>query len=218
MSGEGQTAIIFFTTAAVLSFGCAQYCCLKQDNFRFIYTSFLYGCLTCLIYFAPLRWVFMGIANRAMLIGTVFGAALVLSFSSSTWNILGWYFVSLSFFHFSEYIMTAVYNINRLSLDSFLLNHSLEYQLAAVASWIEFLIEMLLFPKMKSFKWISMFGLTLVIFGESVRKLAMIHAKSNFSHVVQTNKQSGHMLVTDGIYALTRHPSYVGWFYWSVGE
>ncbi|CAG2182503.1 unnamed protein product, partial [Oppiella nova] len=27
----------------------------------------------------------------------------------------------------------------------------------------------------------------------------------------------GHVLVTHGIYAFCRHPSYVGWFYWSIG-
>ena len=26
-----------------------------------------------------------------------------------------------------------------------------------------------------------------------------------------------HKLVTEGVYRLFRHPSYVGWFYWSVG-
>ncbi len=26
-----------------------------------------------------------------------------------------------------------------------------------------------------------------------------------------------HKLVTEGVFSLVRHPSYVGWFYWSLG-
>lgn len=53
---------------------------------------------------------------------------------------------SLSFFHYSEYLVTAIINPRSLSLDSFLLNHSVEYTVAAVSSWVEFIIEKLLFP------------------------------------------------------------------------
>ncbi|ETE57662.1 Protein-S-isoprenylcysteine O-methyltransferase, partial [Ophiophagus hannah] len=45
---------------------------------------------------------------------------------------------SLSLFHYSEYLVTAVNNPRSLSLDSFLLNHSFEYNMAALSSWIEF--------------------------------------------------------------------------------
>lgn len=56
------------------------------------------------------------------------------------------YMCSLSFFHYSEYLVTAVINPRSLSLDSFLLNHSTEYTLAAVSSWVEFTIEKLTVP------------------------------------------------------------------------
>ena len=46
--------------------------------------------------------------------------------------------------------MVATYSPDKLSLDSFLINHSPEYQIAAVASWIEFLLELWLFPWMKN--------------------------------------------------------------------
>jgi protein-S-isoprenylcysteine O-methyltransferase Ste14 len=29
--------------------------------------------------------------------------------------------------------------------------------------------------------------------------------------------QADHQLITSGVFSLMRHPSYVGWFYWSVG-
>ena len=65
--------------------------------------------------------------------------------------------------------------------------------------------------------FISMIGLFLVIFGELLRKAAMFWAGQNFNHYVQHVREEGHQLVTDGVYNLFRHPSYVGWFYWSVG-
>lgn len=56
------------------------------------------------------------------------------------------YMCSLSFFHYSEYLVTAIINPHSLSLDSFLLNHSVEYTLAAVSSWVEFTVEKLTVP------------------------------------------------------------------------
>lgn len=53
---------------------------------------------------------------------------------------------SLSLFHYSEYLVTAINNPRSLSLDSFLLNHSFEYNLAALSSWVEFTLEKLLVP------------------------------------------------------------------------
>lgn len=45
----------------------------------------------------------------------------------------------------------------------------------------------------------------------------MCTAKHNFNHVVQSERSDNHQLVTHGVYSLCRHPSYVGWFYWSIG-
>merc|ERR1712187_349650 len=44
----------------------------------------------------------------------------------------------------------------------------------------------------------------------------MVHCGKNFDHIVMTEKKSNHELVTNGIYAYLRHPSYFGWFYWTV--
>ncbi|PWA24240.1 hypothetical protein CCH79_00017905 [Gambusia affinis] len=127
------------------------------------------------------------------------------------------YMCSLSFFHYSEYLVTAVINPRSLSLDSFLLNHSLEYTLAAVSSWLEFTVEKLTVPELKHLNWLSLVGLVMVLCGEGLRKAAMLTAGSNFNHIVQNEKAHSHVLVTSGVYAYFRHPSYVGWFYWSIG-
>lgn len=153
--------------------------------------------------------------------GSLFGIAILLSFGATTWKYMyfGWYLASLSFFHFSEYIMVAKYCPDKLSVDSFLLNHSPEYQIAAVASWVEFALELWLLPWMKSnVFFLSFIGLLLMIGGEVLRKLAMITAEANFTHIIQTKKESSHVLVTHGIYSLCRHPGYAGWFWWSLGK
>lgn len=86
-----------------------------------------------------------------------------------------------------------------------------------MASWIEFSVEAFLFPSCKCLLLINAIGIFIVIFGEFMRKGAMITAKSNFNHIVQSDRKQNHELVTNGLYAWSRHPSYVGWFYWSIG-
>ena len=63
-----------------------------------------------------------------------------------------------------------MYNPESLSTDSFLLNHSVEYGLAAVMSWLEFGVEAYLFPSMKCLWVVNIVGLLLVVFGETMRK------------------------------------------------
>ncbi|ELK28053.1 Putative G-protein coupled receptor 153 [Myotis davidii] len=180
----------------------------------------LEGALPHLYPLGPLqedKMQYLQIAVRACFLGFVFGCGVLLSFSQSSWDHFGWYMCSLSLFHYSEYLVTAVNNPKSLSLDSFLLNHSLEYTVAALSSWIEFTLENLLWPELKQVTWLSTTGLLMVVFGECLRKAAMFTAGSNFNHVVQNEKSETHTLVTSGVYAWFRHPSYVGWFYWSIG-
>ncbi|XP_068608595.1 protein-S-isoprenylcysteine O-methyltransferase [Brachionichthys hirsutus] len=169
--------------------------------------------LLLVLYRGPLYKV----AVRACLLGVLFGCGLILTFSGTTWTHFGWYMCSLSFFHYSEYLVTAVINPRSLSLDSFLLNHSTAYTLAALSAWLEFTVEKLAAPELKQQNWFCFVGLFLVLFGEGLRKAAMLTAGSNFNHVVQSEKARSHVLVTSGVYAYCRHPSYVGWFSWCIG-
>ena len=56
---------------------------------------------------------------------------------------------------------------------------------------------------------------TVLVAGQAFRALAMVHANS-FSHIVKAVKHDDHTLVTTGVYAYSRHPSYVGFFYWAI--
>uniref|UniRef100_A0A674P1S0 Protein-S-isoprenylcysteine O-methyltransferase n=1 Tax=Takifugu rubripes TaxID=31033 RepID=A0A674P1S0_TAKRU len=169
--------------------------------------------LLLIIYRGPLYKV----AVRACFLGVTFGCGLIISFSETTWTHFGWYMCSLSLFHYSEYLVTAIINPHSLSLDSFLLNHSVEYTLAAISSWVEFTVEKLTVPELKQLKWVSLLGLLMVLCGDILRKAAMLTAGSNFNHIVQNEKARSHVLVTGGVYSFFRHPSYVGWFYWCTG-
>lgn len=71
--------------------------------------------------------------------------------------------------------------------------------------------------ELKQLNWICVVGLIMVLCGDCLRKSAMLTAGSNFNHIVQNEKAHSHVLVTNGVYSFFRHPSYVGWFYWSIG-
>lgn len=155
---------------------------------------------------------------RSIFLGYIQGIGILVTFLAPvTWQCFGTYIIILSTFHYSEFLTIAWTNPNAVSIDSFVLKHSLAYGIAAASSWMEFLIERYYFPDFKTPSSFSYFGLIMCIGGEILRKLAMITAKQNFNHLVQTEKSQDHQLVTHGVYQLCRHPSYVGWFYWSIG-
>jgi len=153
-----------------------------------------------------------------LFLGYVFGIGILVSINAPpSWQVFGIYTTVLAFFHYTEFLAIAWSNPAALSIDSFILNHSIAYGIAACFSWIEFLIERHYFHRMKMLSPVSYFGLILCISGEILRKLAMCTAKHNFNHVVQSEKSDNHELITHGVYNFCRHPSYVGWFYWSIG-
>lgn len=45
----------------------------------------------------------------------------------------------------------------------------------------------------------------------------MAQAGPSFNHVVAREHKETHKLVTHGFYAIFRHPSYFGFFYWAIG-
>lgn len=89
------------------------------------------------------------IAWRAALLGFVFCTGFyILFYAPNQWKAFGIYSMFLAIFHYSEYLGIAISNPSTLSVDSFILNHSLHYHVAAASSWIEFGIESYYFPGM----------------------------------------------------------------------
>ncbi|KAL4081658.1 Isoprenylcysteine carboxyl methyltransferase family-domain-containing protein [Scleroderma yunnanense] len=130
---------------------------------------------------------------------------------------LGFFLVAWSAFHWGEFAVTAGWNRERCSVDSFLLDNGVTYHVANGSALVEYLITLYLVPSVKTFPYVSQLGLILAIGGQILRTTAMIHASTNFSHSVSLRKRESHKLVTDGVYSWSRHPSYAGFFYWALG-
>jgi Isoprenylcysteine carboxyl methyltransferase (ICMT) family len=108
----------------------------------------------------------------------------------------------LACFHFGEFLVTAIHQPSALSYESYVVNHSKAYTVAALASWTEFWVEVLIF---KGYKWkfniiLLLAGLILVLGGQAIRSIAMWQCGKNFAHRIMEEKTADHMLVTTGIY------------------
>eukprot|EP01100_Stratorugosa_tubuloviscum_P013221 TRINITY_DN6509_c3_g1_i1.p1 TRINITY_DN6509_c3_g1~~TRINITY_DN6509_c3_g1_i1.p1 ORF type:complete len:254 (-),score=94.22 TRINITY_DN6509_c3_g1_i1:111-872(-) len=156
------------------------------------------------------------IALNGVVIGILFGLGIGLLFFSNRFFDLGIFLIFLSNFHFIEFLFAATYHPNTVSVDSFMFNHSTSFSIAMSAAFIEYFIESYFqfFWKQSFLMWI---GIILCFLGQIVRLTAFYTAKQSFTHIVASTKKKEHELVTNGIYQLSRHPSYFGWFWWAVG-
>ena len=119
-----------------------------------------------------------------------------LSYSQLHFYLLAW-----ATFHLLEFVITARYNATRLFADSFLISNGITYHLAHLFGLIEFMLEARFAPQgFKSFAWYTVLGMLMILAGQTIRSLAMVHCADNFSHEVATRKRDDHKLVTDGIY------------------
>ena len=163
------------------------------------------------------------VSATAYALGIVSGAALALALGCplfASFVYLPLYVCSVATFHFLEYFCTASYQPARVDVSSFVLNDTALYHVAHATALSECLVELWLVPGFKKnpgLRPVKLVGLLLTVAGQCTRSLAMKTAGQNFSHVIQRKKEQGHVLVTHGIYAYLRHPSYVGFFYWALG-
>lgn len=126
------------------------------------------------------------------------------------------YVITLCVFHLTEFFVTAICNPSVVTAESFVVNHSRSYTAALILSWAEFCIRFTMFPSMNSM-FGAILGLTMVIASQIIRALSMITCGESFNHFIQHHKKDNHVLVTTGIYKYLRHPSYFGFYYWSIG-
>jgi protein-S-isoprenylcysteine O-methyltransferase len=155
-------------------------------------------------------------------IGIILGFHLCLFFfalKSGSTATLQWclYVFGLCCFHYLEFLTTAAFKPRDVNYESYLLHHSTSYIIAAVASWAEFWAEIYLFPSIKGRYLLVIPAFVMLVIFQGIRTTAMTTAGRNFNHLVQVEAQSdGHDLVTHGVYKYLRHPSYFGWFWWSI--
>lgn len=165
-----------------------------------------------------------GIALRAFLLGggAVLGflsSAILIAYDSRLWRP-SFFIGTLCIFHFFEFWTTAKYNTPSAFVSSFLLTNGSRYRQAHTFAFFEALITSYFFPQWQARMnpgWVVALGITMIFVGQFVRSLAMAQAGTNFNHQVQSQKNEGHQLVTTGLYAYFRHPSYFGFFWWGLG-
>ncbi|KAH8886080.1 ICMT-domain-containing protein [Thozetella sp. PMI_491] len=170
-----------------------------------------------------------GIAMRAFCLGIALASSLIALVlvrsrhpSSPHWR-LAFYGVTLSTFHFLEFWTTAICNTRDATTKSFVPTENIPvYIMAHAFAFLECLVYRVLY-------WHSGFkpfpgppisvvlGLPLVIGGQLIRTLAIIHAGAAISRSKQSRRRGGRALVTGGVYSVLRHPSYIGFFWWAIG-
>lgn len=130
----------------------------------------------------------------------------------------GWcfYIAAMCTFHLLEFFVTAFFNPRVVSSDSFLVNHSKAYTVAAMICSTEFWLRFL-FGSGSTHGYITILGILMVILAQAMRSYAMMQCGESFNHYIQVERKDNHFLVTDGIYKWFRHPSYTGFYYWSIG-
>ncbi|KAF8640078.1 hypothetical protein AX17_001318 [Amanita inopinata Kibby_2008] len=165
----------------------------------------------------------LSVATIAFLLGILFALGaltfIVGGFTFTWWTTyqLGFFIASWAAFHWAEFAVTAGWNLEKCSVDSFLLDNGALYHVANGTALSEYLVTLYFKPSSKSQPYVSVIGILFVFFGQALRSAAMIHASTNFSHSLASRKRESHELVTDGVYAWFRHPSYAGFFYWALG-
>ena len=97
------------------------------------------------------------------------------------------------------------------------MQNGFEYVAAHAMGVLEYVLESAWAPTWKYVWCVQALGAVLIVSGQLLRSFAMIHASTNFSHALAQTKREDHVLVTTGVYAVARHPSYAGFFWWAVG-
>ena len=170
-----------------------------------------------------------GIALRSCALGAalaagVLGALATLAWTDSPLWRLPFFLAALAAFHFLEFWTTAARNPGAATVDAFLLTaNGRAYAVAHAAACVECLATNLVLGRVLPLPGAAIrpallaLGLALMLQGQAVRTLAMLQAGPSFNHVVQSRRAAGHALVTTGVYARLRHPSYFGFFWWALG-
>jgi len=149
-------------------------------------------------------------------LGAAFAFGLTLGFTCTCFYDFGFYLACLSIFYLLEYLYDHTFHPKECTYESFLLTHSKEAQYAIAMAFVEYFIECLIFPSLKGNWFIVYPALVVVILAQVIRTSAMWTAGSNFHHQIREEREENHKLVTHGIYSYSRHPSYFGWFWWSI--
>ena len=138
-------------------------------------------------------------------------------FTDNIYYPLYLYFITLCIYHYTEFFSVLLYHFKKLSCEYFLIDQSLSWIIATFVSFIETILETYYFNKYKKIKIFFIIGLIMTIIGQIFRIGGIYTGKKNFTHKISYEKKKEHKLVKNGVFALTRHPSYFGFYLWSIG-
>ena len=141
----------------------------------------------------------------------------IIFFTKSIYYPLYIYFITLCIYHYTEFFSVLLYHFEKLNGEYFLINQSVGWMIATIISFIETILETYYFNDLKKIKILFIVGLTMTFIGQIFRICALYTGKRNFTHKIRYEKVNNHKLVTNGIFAISRHPSYFGFYLWSVG-
>jgi protein-S-isoprenylcysteine O-methyltransferase len=141
----------------------------------------------------------------------------IILFTKTRFYHLFLYFITLCIYHYAEFFSELLFHFKDLQKDAFLIYENKRWVISTASSFVEYIVEMFFFQKYKDIKFFFILGLIMTVVGQYFRIAALFTGKSNFTHKVQMTKRKNHVLVKHGIYSICRHPSYTGFFIWSVG-
>tara|TARA_R110002050_G_scaffold197055_1_gene331966 strand:- start:105 stop:749 length:645 start_codon:yes stop_codon:yes gene_type:complete len=137
------------------------------------------------------------------------------------WVPLGIWGTFLVFFHVSEFCLASYYHppspfsVGNMPWRSCLF--SIPYLVVTSIVILEFCLEAVYWRESKGLLPVVCAGASLMLVGECIRKTAMVTAAKSFTHDIALEGSASHVLITDGVYGICRHPGYMGWFIWVVG-
>ena len=153
-----------------------------------------------------------------LLLSNIFSFSFsMIFFTSSKYYPLYIYFITLCIYHYTEFFSVLLYHFEQLSCEYFLIDQSKGWILATLISFLETILGIYFFDEYKKIKIFFILGLLMTIIGQYFRIGALFTGKRNFTHRIRYDKVREHRLITNGVFAISRHPSYFGFYLWSVG-
>lgn len=211
--------LIILSSIPQIIIGFCYFIIYLKTNYQiyFLFQIFIFLLLSIIILiFAPSP------ERNHYLIGLILSIIFSFSFSmilftNSIYYPLYIYFITLCIYHYTEFFSVLLYHFEKLSCEYFLIDQSISWVLATIFSFIETILETYYFNKYKKIKIFFIIGLVMTIIGQIFRIAGIYTGKKNFTHKISQKKKKEHKLVTNGVFSISRHPSYFGFYLWSIG-
>jgi len=194
---------------------------IKKQTNSFLFFLSIFLCHIPVYIFIFLRtensnFRYQYIAGFSLILILCFSLALIIFTKTKYYQILC-YLITLTIYHYTEFFSEVLFHFQDLQKDAFLIYENKRWVISTLSSFAESILGVYFFYEYKNIKILFILGLIMTVIGQYFRIAALFTGKSNFTHKIQLKKRKNHVLVKYGIYSICRHPSYFGFFIWSVG-